>query len=483
MCLVYTTNRAVLADGVGRRLENFFWRIWSNGQICNTITGSQVAAQFSSISEGGPLRTTPTQSPRSKSSITTPRQDEYSAEPSSHPSSHRFVSEPRFSSLPGGEQYANTSTSRNLASSAPRITSPTKEKKSTSRPPPILKKPRTGFPTQSPKTARILSPTLQSNYQGADDRVEDSGNSPLEKPSISFRADLESQHLEPAQPSSPSRRPKADHSDKVTPSSRAGGLKPVKAQSERKKPVFLANTAATKRRPPVTRRKSSQSSSSNASKGASPCLTDQATSSLGSPPPLPSLTPAPNAKERGSLSQGRLGDVLEPSLSSETVMHPTEQRSAKPFVSTDKYASRSKRSVLKDTMKSSRGEEEDQQDWLVDRNFRTKFADKTSSRNVSFASLPSLVPKPTTAVATSAPYAARGPMDFKREAPSTGKGKDTQMEYTNELVPLKPPGASSSAVEDSDSSPPVSSQTKSQLTLLLESERAKPSSKHRKTSG
>ena len=66
--LVYFANKALLADDVGRRLENFFWRIWGNRRIRDRLRGSQVARQFSAISEGAFIRTTPTQSPRSSRS-------------------------------------------------------------------------------------------------------------------------------------------------------------------------------------------------------------------------------------------------------------------------------------------------------------------------------------------------------------------------------------------------------------------------------
>ncbi|KAF7514461.1 hypothetical protein GJ744_000231 [Endocarpon pusillum] len=68
---VYTLNSAHIEDDGGTRLENFFWRIWSNGSIINSIRGNTLARLFMTISEGGnrvrttpvptPLGTTPTQ--------------------------------------------------------------------------------------------------------------------------------------------------------------------------------------------------------------------------------------------------------------------------------------------------------------------------------------------------------------------------------------------------------------------------------------
>ncbi|KAM5453531.1 hypothetical protein MaudCBS49596_002734 [Microsporum audouinii] len=48
---VYTTNKTTLEKDAGRRLENLFWRIWSNGQISCTIRGYTLASLFIQISE------------------------------------------------------------------------------------------------------------------------------------------------------------------------------------------------------------------------------------------------------------------------------------------------------------------------------------------------------------------------------------------------------------------------------------------------
>jgi hypothetical protein len=62
----YSTSRALLHNNTGERLANFFWRIWSNPAISNSIPGSTVARLFMTMSEGGNrVRTTPIPSPRS----------------------------------------------------------------------------------------------------------------------------------------------------------------------------------------------------------------------------------------------------------------------------------------------------------------------------------------------------------------------------------------------------------------------------------
>jgi hypothetical protein len=69
---VYSLNSSHMEDDEASRLENFFWRIWSNRNIITSIRGNTLARLFITISEGGnrvrttpvptPLATTPTQS-------------------------------------------------------------------------------------------------------------------------------------------------------------------------------------------------------------------------------------------------------------------------------------------------------------------------------------------------------------------------------------------------------------------------------------
>ncbi|WEW55973.1 hypothetical protein PRK78_001408 [Emydomyces testavorans] len=52
---VYTTNKITLKQGSGQRLENLFWRIWSNGRISSNITGSKLARLFIQMADESPL--------------------------------------------------------------------------------------------------------------------------------------------------------------------------------------------------------------------------------------------------------------------------------------------------------------------------------------------------------------------------------------------------------------------------------------------
>jgi hypothetical protein len=54
MISVFSANNSLLQNGTGRRLENFFWRIWSSSRVCNSISASTLGALFTKISDDSP---------------------------------------------------------------------------------------------------------------------------------------------------------------------------------------------------------------------------------------------------------------------------------------------------------------------------------------------------------------------------------------------------------------------------------------------
>ncbi|OXV11973.1 hypothetical protein Egran_00267 [Elaphomyces granulatus] len=48
---VFSANNSLLRSGTGRRLENFFWRIWSSSRVFNSISPSTLGALFIKISD------------------------------------------------------------------------------------------------------------------------------------------------------------------------------------------------------------------------------------------------------------------------------------------------------------------------------------------------------------------------------------------------------------------------------------------------
>ena len=64
----YFTSRHLLANGVGHRLEYFFWRLLSS-RAYERLRGREVARLFAAISRGDIIRTTPKPSPRSSRAL------------------------------------------------------------------------------------------------------------------------------------------------------------------------------------------------------------------------------------------------------------------------------------------------------------------------------------------------------------------------------------------------------------------------------
>ena len=493
--IVYTTNKAVLADNVGRRLENFFWRIWSNTRISRNIQGSQVALLFMSISEGGELRTTPTQSPRSRKHY--------------WDGAHRYIGRsppplrnarassaiaPAASDTEESQGSARFAIEEDTPSKVPRKLSSSQERRrDTRRPPPILKKPKAGSSNHLPKTARILSPTTWKENE-----FDDTNN-------YSLVSSLQSANAPPTL--SPGNQaaahvPGTSHWESETKPLEAEGLHPLTKFSSpvpglvepapqcensqrpgRKKAAFPANTAATKRRPAMVRRKSSQSSSSNASKAPSPYSAAQSKIQVESPPPLPPLSTPLDDIDQSHISRDSTSDTSTvkarntvPTLSFDT-RSTGISRSASPYQSRQsRHPPRGHLATDISPTHTLDSEERAHQDWLVDRDFRSKFVDRTrSSENHGLASLHTQRTKSSAAIATPASYQACGTIGFGEPPPGDppGKGKAKQG-FKDDLVPLKAPGASSEAtVDDNDEEdePQVLPRTKSQLTLLLERDR------------
>lgn len=246
----YHTNRAVFADDVGRRLENLFWRIWSSRRLLHNITGTLVAAIFTKISEGGYIRTTPTQSPRSSRTLGTlpgashfERSQNLSIPVPSMPSGSE-------SCLPkdddAGDDAEETEIESKIAG----------KKKIPPRPPPILKKPKSISP---PESADQIHRGLVAGDVTATD---------LRDP---IRPQVQAKSLERAgktarfntnEVKSSHYLPEPTEVDINTNDETAEPQGKSKSSSSRRKAAVVASTGASKRRP-VMRQRSSQTSSSN----------------------------------------------------------------------------------------------------------------------------------------------------------------------------------------------------------------------------
>lgn len=490
---MYTTNKSLLANDVGRRLENFFWRIWSNGKIRDNIRGNSVAALFLTISDGDAIiRTTPTSSPRSSRILSGPRPSRRQGTPppgrQTNVSSLNLV--PRTEDdESSGDEKTNTVKQSSFSTDVPQPPTIEEEKgrrRGSSRPPPILKKPGIEFSKQELKTARILSPNSKTprRTSGEDDlsfrapsaisfdlhsKRERGSDTVLAGKSKSSVYDLGSRSAAiSSQTSSELSRGTPPESSKAPTSSGKGS---------KKKAGFIANSTSSKRRPGFVRRKSSQSSSSNtvtqssssnASKAPSPRLDQQSTSRM-STSSSSTMNPLQLTSDRHKKA---LADSpgLESSSATKRISKTPSTRSSRPTsrsaspVSTGPYhwPTRDHLPNVSGVASESQTAGGPQRDWLVDKDFRTRLlSGALASRSNSTVKLSTSLE----AGGTMASSAYNSRVD-------KGKGKAKQVDKPEQT---KPTIADTSPIDDDDDDDKgITMQlprTKSQLTLLLEKDR------------
>ncbi|KAL8809177.1 MAG: hypothetical protein Q9223_003275 [Gallowayella weberi] len=425
----YHTNRAIFAEDVGRRLENFFWRIWGNDRLLYNITGSLVAANFGKISEGGYIRTTPTQSPRSSRSLGTFPRPQEAGRPNLSSNLAPNSSLSTIQNLPSHDDAGDaeeTETESTVSS----------KKRLPHRPPPILKKPKS---TSPPEGAQSPDWVIQSDRRSAVAKV-------TEKPSPSASSLYSAAGTVPflrddeLRPSGRSGKTARFSTDEVSPSNlltstataNMHNIAPelqgkAKPQPSRRKATVVASTAASRRKP-IMRQRSSQSSSSSAS------ITD------------------PSQSFGRETQGGMVRTSLNPStgshpspVSKQQARHPTE-RNLDPQVAVQLACS--------DPTKSKKGLETD---------LKLRPGSRTIPGHTSFTSLPSILKK-SSAAAASASYQATGTMNLGHQAPggaSNGKSTELSSPHTRE---------DDSRLEVAGNTQPLP-RTKSQLTMLLQRDR------------
>ncbi len=453
-CLVYSANKAVIADGVGRRLENFFWRIWSSREVLHRMSGKQVALHFSRISEGGYFRTTPTQSPRISRSLgshqTGSPSDQGRATSPGDPSQHP--------ARPHGPVRVEPETEKERAQPMPGgepIHPPTP--KAVTQPPSILKKSKAGVTPDASKTAKVLSPNAEFARRGGGD-AGDGGVVPrngwvahaTHRDGDSLARGLQSSSTDQAlgadggNGSGSSTGVRAPEGGTVIGKS-VESPEEVKPKSAGKRTV-LAKTAASKRRPIITQRKSSQSSSSITSHAiVSPASNAKTGSSAGAP------GPPPRAERRTSGED-------EPMAQRSDQGSPRPSQPHAPTMRDDPVGG--------EPGGRSRGEAGGTGDGLVARDFRLRFAARTHVEHPFFA--PSTV-KSTATAATCADHQAVGITEFTGPPVPSRRGKWSENAH-DEMIHGKPAASSGPRAKDDSEAEPLT-RTKSQLTLLLERDR------------
>ena len=473
--IVYSSGNAAIAENVGRRLENFFWRIAMCERLRERLSGAQIDRQFDSISQGGRIRTTPTPSPRSSRNLGNSVQQDRSITSTKSAVSVSSAS-PKAELLLGNEDIEDTSitpTPQSPRQASPETTiKPKVNRRTTStRPPPILKKLSSGSNRPS-RSSSIVSPASQGSWTTAGTGIEgdvafDDDPTPTE-PHVSHAG-------RSARKSNTTRfnEEVAVSIPKASTISRPSGSRlsgESNQRSGRRNPIVVASTGASKRRPPIMRQRSAQTSSFGALK--------EPPSRTSSSPNLALSTTPHTAKgpsqEAGSSSAERLRAASpHPSRNRKgsSPSPPSSNGTAEDFgcedVRTQVHSTNphSKYSVTAEVSNTS----SEVYKPLVDPNFRSQFVDKTQPSNRSFTNIPSFARKAGAALPTAASFQASGMLDTGQGSPTAGgrtKGKEA---FKNEIIPLKGP-ASAGPESPAENLQPLP-RTKSQLTLLLEREK------------
>lgn len=458
-----------MADDVGRRLENFFWRIWGNKTIRDKITGIQVAALYSHISEGGFLRTTPTQSPRTSRSLGSYESRGHLESRTASPPTMAPTTLAQSHGLPKEEQEkavvefeATNRVDQFLPGSKPLSREHTQE---AAIPPSILKKPKMVTSSQVAKRARVASkdaePGRRETAASHDRQAQFSGEQASLAGAVRGKGSFssgghESPFLEGAKRRSTDGAAKSSlkaqlseaiaTDDQGTRSQEEEGQK-----SSRRRTVIHVRTAASKRRPTIGQRKSSQSSSSNVH-------------NVASSPTSGTKVASPYKPTASGSSSDRLPEDTQPRLTRATRSGSSQSKQLQGPAEDD--------SSSEESEDEAKGKEiQRPTDELVDRDFRSKFASRSQINRQQFTSLPGVVHKSSTATETSAPHQAPSAVRTGLPKAYSGKGKRS-VEFTDEIIPLKPPGASGpNKVDEHARTPPILPRTKSQLTLLLEKDK------------
>lgn len=492
---VYATNRYLSANDVGRRLENLFWRIWGNRPIQESIRGRQIAALFGKITEAAIIRTTPTSSPRtSRASSTTHTTTEAPTEVSpaqpqvkeddDDEEDGRAVADmdggqnpsPTVSRMSSNQRRVQTSRAGTVEPATsgvhqpPTIEEEKGRRRGSSRPPPILKKTRVNSGTAPSKSARILAPTWKDDQEegGEDEEVDMAAKSQQSlRPSETLRTNDRlvsstigrSAEVPPENAANPSRNDR--------PSSAKTGT-----TGKKKAAAFVVGATSSKRRPTIGRRKSSQSSGNAASaRGTSPRLGTPTAFRIDPPPHGSRVASGEGAPQQADPAtvEGGFQSLMKRSTSahsSRPTSRSTSPQSSGPF------------------HRPSRDHVPESTDWLVDRDFRSKFAGRSQTDQSPLGSYEVAPPSSGSGSGPAALFRNHRSVAFGSSGTAVDNGcRRRERGWSGREAGAGSPamlGLASSAVEDDEhpsssiQPPPTGTslpRTTSQLTLLLARER------------
>ncbi len=377
-----------------------------------------VAAIFSKISEGGYIRTTPTQSPRSSRSLGTFHTAQEVGRPNVSPGPVPSISPSDGSSSPDDDGTGDAEETETESTAAGK-------KRLPPRPPPILKKPKSISP---PETLQV--PDLA-------DEVHRRAAAPGPRPADSTRQHLQARSLERSGKTARFSTDEVQSSHLLPPSADAdvkvddGTTQPQaksKLLSSRRRAAVVAATGVSRRRP-IMRQRSSQSSSSSAS-----------------------VT---------TLSQMRVEPVLAGATVNDTSLRVGSSFPPRSMQQTMRCAERplEQKRPIAATAGSSTTSKHDRP---TDLHSRPKAGSRTTTSHTSFTSLPSILIK-SSAAAAPASYQATGLMDLGHQG---GFGADRESSGY-----VKPDDHSNPDAGASESNKQPLPRTKSQLTMLLQKDR------------
>ena len=458
---------------MGRRLENYFWRLLRCERLLQGLSGNQIFVHVLAISEGGNIRTTPRGSPRSSRNLDTYYTGAQPCNPRLPTQTSSPVTPtadlPPAPALEQSEDDDGTPTPTPSSPYAPtrRIGTRSQEKRRSNlgRPPPILKN---AGSSGSSKSTSAESPVVGAS------RIDAAPDEPDLSPTVEKSSVIGSQKptVSPGSPPTPRytstrfseqvavsipQAPKGTAGGKGERSSRSFGESSLK--STRRGHVVHAGSLASRKRPIVMRHRSSQTSSSGKPSPTSPYLAPQQVTEDDEALPMASLT----EKRRRAVSPhpgiGLVGFSLEAASDEEE-----EEEAA--AASEDPAEEEMTKKNTKENASTGQGEFP-----LVEPDFRSKFADRSRpQQHRSFTNLPSAAWRSTAAEPTAASYQASGMM-FPEQTPSSRRGSGRAV-FKDEIVLLKAPAPAGPAAQDDTEDVTSLPRTKSQLTLLLERSKA-----------
>lgn len=362
---------------MGRRLENFFWRLWGSDRLWGRINGNRVAAIFGKISEGGYIRTTPTQSPRSSRSLGTFRRTHGSQEQDTPPPSDSAVPTPNATQPPGKGDGGNVDQPKTESVSASR-------KRLPPRPPPILKRTKPTSPLSSPRDVDLVLQHRKDAAEGDAYERPSFGTLPTKvsrKPSGQSGGKNTRFTINEGDPRNLT-QPMGEKADDTESQDTHGRSS---QRTSRRKATVVANVAASKRKP-VVRQKSLQSSSSSASVTSTP----------------PEIEPTTAQAPRRVSSAINASVKTESGISTMLKRQRTQQEEPETNQETNPDAAAPAKRALGRDQGMKLGP-------------RRQLSSRVQPSHSSLTSLPSILKKPSAATVTSAPYQASGTLDLGQQ--------------------------------------------------------------------